>query len=164
METMATQVLVKKLRTVQDCEQRDELTRAVEQASFCAFGYPPNPTPGGGKKSKTRPPADDHGTNGCGTCTLTWKRALLLAECFLPAGQSLPEFDTVTTCTADQELLLRRIVALVPAELDPKNRLDDIHDFVQVPNLNSKPIKRKEVRVMGLPLANLYNLVPRERQ
>lgn len=63
---------------------------------------------------------------------LTWNRCLILAEYFLPAKADLPEFDTVGTCTAEQEVLLKKIVNLIPTELDPKHRRDEIQDYLLV--------------------------------
>ena len=115
-------MLVRKRKTTEDIEQREELGRAIEQASFCALGYPTS------RKSKTRLLAD----HSCSTVPMTWNYVLLLAEFFLPEPTELPEFDTVTTCTAEQEVLLLKIVNLIPPELDPKHRLDDIQDFINV--------------------------------
>jgi hypothetical protein len=45
----------------------------------------------------------------------------MLAEYFLPTREELPEFDTVKpTSNAEQEILLQKIVTLMPPELDPK--------------------------------------------
>jgi len=119
----ALEVLMRKRRTTRDPEDREELGRAIEQASYCALGYPMS------KKIKNRYMAD-HGvvTNA----PYTWGRALLLAEFFLPSTEELPEFDTVKpTSNAEQEVLLQKIAGLIPSELDPKNKLDDVQDFIQ---------------------------------
>ena len=118
----ASQVLVRKRKATEDVEQREELGRAIEQASYCALGYPTS------RKTKTRLLMD----HGCSTVPMTWNHVLLLAEFFLPEPTELPEFDTLTTCNAEQEVLLLKIVNLIPAELDPKHRLDDIQDFINV--------------------------------
>ena len=73
--------------------------------------------------------AEDHSVTAV---ALNWKCIVQLAEFFLPRAPDLPEFDSVNTCTVEQETLLKKIVALIPAELDPKHRVDDIHDFVMV--------------------------------
>ena len=114
---------MRKRRTIQDAEYREELGRAIEQASFCSFGYPIS------RKTKTRLLVD-HGSTA--TVPMTWNRVLLLAEFFLPGRQDLPEFDTVTTCNAEQEVLLLKIVSLIPAELEPRHRLDEIQNFINV--------------------------------
>ena len=117
---------MRKLRTAYGVEQREELTRAIEQAVFCAYGYPSNSANSKKSKSKT---LIDHSVTAV---NMTWDRILLLAEFLLPAAKDLPEFDTVNTCTAEQEALLKKIAILIPSELDPKNRLEDIQDFIQV--------------------------------
>ena len=119
------QVLMRKRRTTLDPDDREELGRAIEQASYCSTGYPTS------KKIKNRYMAD----HGAVNVPYTWNRVLLLADFFLPSRQELPEFDTVKpTLTAEQEMLLQKIVSLIPPELDPKNKLDDIQDFIQVVN------------------------------
>lgn len=103
--------MLKKRRTINDLEDRDELGRAIEQACYCALGHPT------GKKSKSRS-ITDHLVEAV---PFTWNRVLLLAEYFLPTPKELPEFDTVKpTSNAEQEILLQKIVNLIPPELDPK--------------------------------------------
>lgn len=135
---------MKKRRVTQDYEDREELGRAIEQASFCALGYPTN------KKSKTRSLADHSVT----PVSLTWNRVLLLAEFFLPVRQDLPEFDTVKpTSNAEQEMLLQKVSSLIPPELDPRNRLEDIQSFIQVMEflnvIKCACIKKKQLPVIG---------------
>jgi hypothetical protein len=114
---------MRKRRVTQDYEDREELGRAIEQASFCALGYPTT------KKSKSRSLTDHSVTS----VPFTWNRVLLLAEFFLPIRQDLPEFDTVKpTSNAEQEMLLQKVSSLIPPELDPRNRLEDIQSFIQV--------------------------------
>lgn len=115
-------MLVRKRKTTEDVEHREELGRAIEQASYCALGYPTS------RKTKTRLLMD----HNCSNVPMTWNYALLLAEFFLPEPSELPEFDTLTACNAEQEVLLLKIVNLIPSELDPKHRLDDIQDFIDV--------------------------------
>ena len=103
--------MLKKRRTVHDPEDRDELGRAIEQASYCGLAYPT------GKKTKSRS-ISDHSVEAV---SFTWPRVLLLAEYFLPTRKELPEFDTVKpTSNAEQEILLQKLVSLIPPELDPK--------------------------------------------
>ena len=114
---------MRRRRATQDQEDREELGRAIEQASFCALGYPAS------KKSKSRS-LSDHAVS---SVPFTWKRVLLLAEFFLPTREDLPEFDTVKpTSNAEQEMLLQKVSTLIPPELDPRNRLEDIQSFLQV--------------------------------
>ena len=80
---------------IQSVDRRvlNKLRRAIEQASFCALGYPTT------KKSKSRSLTDHSVTS----VPFTWNRVLLLAEFFLPIRQDLPEFDTVKpTSNAEQ--------------------------------------------------------------
>lgn len=114
---------MRRRRVTHDAEDREELGRAIEQASFCALGYPTS------KKTKSRSLTDHCVTS----VAMTWNRVLLLAEFFLPSRQELPEFDTVKpTSNAEQEMLLQKVTSLIPSELDPRNRLDDIQSFIQV--------------------------------
>lgn len=114
---------MRKRRTTHDPEDREELGRAIEQASYCALGYPAS------RKLKNRLLAD----HGVSPVPFTWNRVLLLAEYFLPSREDLPEFDTVKpTSNADQETLLQKTASLIPSELDPRNRVDEIQDFIQV--------------------------------
>lgn len=114
---------MRKRRVTSDPDDLEELGRAIEQASYCALGYPTS------KKIKNRYMVDHGGSH----VPYTWSRVRLLAEFFLPSRNELPEFDTVKpTSNADQEMLLQKIVSLIPPELDPKNKLEDIQDFIQV--------------------------------
>lgn len=123
---------MRKRRNTNDFEDREELGRAIEQASYCALGYPTS------KKVKNRYMADHSGT----PVPYTWNLVLLLAEFYLPCREELPEFDTVkSTSNAEQEMLLQKIVSLIPSELDPKNKLEDVQDFIQVSQLH--PWKRR---------------------
>lgn len=64
---------------------------------------------------------------------LTWNVALLVAEHYLPGRQELPEFDTMKPYSnAEQEIFYKKIAELIPPELDPKNRVEDMQDFIQV--------------------------------
>lgn len=142
------EVLMKKRRVTQDYEDREELGRAIEQSSFCALGYPTN------KKSKTRSLADHSVT----PVSLTWNRVLLLAEFFLPVRQDLPEFDTVKpTSNAEQEMLLQKVSSLIPPELDPRNRLEDIQSFIQ----GQRPDIPKYLNHSGVPqeVENVFYLL-----
>ena len=116
---------MRRRKSTVDGELREELDRAIEQASFCALGYPSS------RKSKWKSRLlTDHACST--TLPMTWNHVLLLAQFFLPGPAELPEFDTLNTCNAEQELLLLKIVTLIPPELDPKHRLDDIQDFINV--------------------------------
>lgn len=87
------------------------------------MGYPTS------KKTKSKTFCD----HGGATVELTWNIALLVAEYFLPGRQDVPEFDTMKPFSnVDQEIFYKKIVDLIPPELDPRNKVEDIEDFIQV--------------------------------
>ncbi|CAH0547224.1 unnamed protein product [Brassicogethes aeneus] len=99
---------------------REKIDIHMEQALFCLYQYPP-------KTNKVSRHLADHNVD---PLSLTWERAFQLYEFYGP--DCLPEFNSYknVSITADLEQLLKRIIALVPPECDPKITLPKVTDYL----------------------------------
>ncbi|XP_023231855.1 calcineurin-binding protein cabin-1-like [Centruroides sculpturatus] len=99
---------------------REDLESGLEQCFYCLYGHP-------SKRTKAKH-LQEHNAQ---MITLTWERSFLLFEYFKPSV--LPEFDSYRTNTVSAELenLLRRILALIPADEDPSSRVDAITAYIE---------------------------------
>ena len=114
----------------------EQIKTALEQAVFCLYAHP-------SKKSKARH-LTDHNVSQLG---LTWPRALVIFSYVRPV--KLPEHDDVKTLSInmDVENLLRRIVSLVPDDVQVEKRKQAAMDY-----LTGKTKKIKKIsKLKNLP-------------
>ncbi|XP_076347198.1 calcineurin-binding protein cabin-1-like isoform X4 [Tachypleus tridentatus] len=99
---------------------KEELEMAVEQCFYCLYAHP-------SKRTKAKHLQEHNAPQ----IILTWERAVQLFDYFKPSV--LPEFDSYksSTISAECEILLRRISALVPPQEDPSNNVDKVVAYIE---------------------------------
>lgn len=99
---------------------KEQVFQPMEQVFFCLYAHP-------NKKTKSRF-LQDHGVP---QITLIWERAIQLFQFYKPI--QLPEFDSyrVASITPDVEILLKRIIQLIPQQSDPVLLVDRMGQFVE---------------------------------
>ena len=126
----------------------EQIKKHLEQAVFCLYAHP-------SKKSRARNLAD-HSVSQIG---LKWERALVLYSYLKP--KKLPEHDDVKTASIslDAEMLLKRILALIPDGVAVDKRKTLALDFLAGKTKRMKGLKKlgklpEEVRDLFYLLAD----------
>ncbi|XP_042206107.1 uncharacterized protein LOC121855286 isoform X2 [Homarus americanus] len=112
-------VLLGELHRSLEDQHRQLLHHTLEQLSFCLYSHP-------SKKSKHKH-LRDHGVPQIALC---WDRALQLYQYYRPSH--LPDFQSsqIPSITDDVATLHKRIIALLPAEARPENRISDVEAYI----------------------------------
>ncbi|RZF32702.1 hypothetical protein LSTR_LSTR004130 [Laodelphax striatellus] len=127
-----------------DSELLTTLCHHTEQAFYCLYGHPL-------KKNKPRH-IIEHNAMGL---ALTWNRSQLVYRYFKP--RELPMYDSSVRCsiTQDTEALFRRIVGLVPADMDPGRQVEATTAYIEG---HSERVPVRGVQ-LSPPLADIYYLI-----
>nr|KAG5701968.1 hypothetical protein BaRGS_034550 [Batillaria attramentaria] len=106
---------------------KEDLETAFEQCVLCLYKHP-------NKKGKARHLYDHNAT----PIDLTWAKCEVVFEYFKP--KTVPEFDSYKTSTVSGELenLLHRIYTLIPDDLGPGKRVDQVREYIEG-NTNVSP-------------------------
>ncbi|XP_040064460.1 calcineurin-binding protein cabin-1 [Ixodes scapularis] len=98
---------------------KEDLTNGIEQCFYCLYGHP-------SRRGKVKH-LQEHNSR---QVSLSWERTKQVFDFFKPS--IMPEFDSYRTSTVSSELevLLKRIVSMVPPEQDPAANLDGVVAYV----------------------------------
>jgi len=128
--------------------KKEDVLRELEQCFYCLYGHP-------SKKTKSRR-LQDHVTS---QTSLTWEYAQIVYDHFKPAG--LPTLDNkVNTISMEVQLLLRRIVAVVPQKEVEVISFDALQSYIDglsdIPTFSSENIKETQVQDLFYYLGDYY--------
>lgn len=98
----------------------EDLNNGIEQCFYCLYGHP-------NRRGKVKH-LQEHNAK---TVNLSWDRCKQVFDFFKP--QYLPGFDSykASTVSSELEVLLKRIVALVPPEEDPNNMENKVSAYIE---------------------------------
>lgn len=115
---VATQELAKK--TAAANVFHEDLNNGIEQCFYCLYGHP-------NRRGKVKH-LQEHNAKAV---NLSWDRCKQVFDFFRP--QYLPGFDSykASTVSSELEVLLKRIVALVPPEEDPNNMENKVSAYIE---------------------------------
>ncbi|KAK8728594.1 hypothetical protein OTU49_009037, partial [Cherax quadricarinatus] len=112
-------VLLVELRRPLEDQHQQLLHQTLEQVSFCLYSHP-------SKKSKHKHLRD----HGASQITFSWERALQLYQYYCP--NHLPDFQSsqIPSITDDVATLHKRIIALLPEEVNPENHTSRVEAYI----------------------------------
>ncbi|XP_054272503.1 calcineurin-binding protein cabin-1-like [Macrosteles quadrilineatus] len=127
-----------------ESEEFTVLSQQLEQIFYCLYGHPI-------KRNKPRY-VHEHHVNGV---ELTWTRSHQVLSLLRP--KELPTYDSSSKCSisADTETLLRRIIELVPSEMNPARLVEQMSKYID----RSADIIPQNDNPLPAEMADIYYLI-----